>query len=202
MTTKETASPQRPPVKLSAAELKTVLERAELTPDAAKIAAGCADVPAAVVALAEAGMVNDAARLVAHALPKREAVWWACMCARATETAPPPADAEALVAAETWVRKPEEANRRQAMAKAEAAGFRTPESWAAIGAFWSGGSMAPAGQPVVPPGDHLTGLAVAGAVALAAVRKHPERAEATLRAFLASAFDIAAGGAGRIAPIF
>lgn len=202
MTTKETASPQRPPVKLAAAELKTVLERAELAPDAARIAAGCADVPAAVGALVEAGMVNDAARLVAHALPKREAVWWACMCARATETAPPPADAEALLAAETWVRKPEETNRRRAMAKAEAAGFRTPESWAAIGAFWSGGSMAPEGQPVVPPGDHLTGLAIAGAVALAAVRKHPERAEATLRSFLASAFDIAAGGAGRIPPMF
>lgn len=201
MTTKETASPQRSPVKLKAADMKTVLERADLTPDAAKVAAACADVPAALAALAEAGLVNDAARLVAHALPKREAVWWACMCARATETAPPPADVEALTAAEAWVRKPEEPNRRQAMAKAEAAGFRTPESWAAIGAFWSGGSMAPEGQPVVPPGDHLTGLAVAGAVALAAVRKHPERAEATLRAFLASALDIAGGGAGRIAPV-
>lgn len=201
MSTKETALPQRPPVKLTAADMKTVLARADLTPDAAKVVSGASDVPAAVAALAEAGLVNDAARLVAHALPKREAVWWACMCARATDQAPPPADAEALGAAESWVRKPEEANRRQAMAKAEAAGFRTPESWAAIGAFWSGGSMAPEGQPVVAPGDHLTGLAIAGAVALAAVRRHPERAEATLRAFLSSAFDIAAGGAGRITPI-
>jgi hypothetical protein len=201
MSTQDTASPRRPPVKLKAADMKTVLERAELTPDAQKIAAGCPDVPAALDALIQASLVTDAARLVAHALPKREAVWWACMCARATEAAPAPADAEALTAAETWVRKPEEPNRRQAMAKAEAAGFRTPEAWAAIGAFWSGGSMAPEGQPVVPPGDHLTGLAVAGAVSLAAVRKQPEKADATLRAFLASALDIAGGGAGRIAPV-
>jgi hypothetical protein len=201
MSTQDTASPQRPPVKLKAAEIKTVLARAELSPDAQTIAAGCPDVPAAIDALTRAGLVTDAARMVAHALPKREAVWWACMCARATEPAPPPADAEALTAAESWVRKPEEPNRRQAMAKAEAAGFRTPEAWAAIGAFWSGGSMAPEGQPVVPPGDHLTGLAVAGAVSLAAVRKHPEKADATLRAFLTSALDIAGGGAGRIAPV-
>lgn len=201
MSTQTTASPQRPPVKLKAADMKTVLQRAELTPDAQTIAAGCADVPAALDALIQAALVTDAARLVAHALPKREAVWWACMCARATEAAPPPADAEALTAAEAWVRKPEEPNRRQAMAKAEAAGFRTPEAWAAIGAFWSGGSMAPEGQPVVPPGDHLTGLAVAGAVSLAAVRKQPEKADATLRTFLASALDIAGGGAGRIAPM-
>lgn len=201
MSTQQTAAPQRPPVKLKAAAIKTVLERAELTPDAAKVVEGRADVPAALAALLDAGLLNDAARLVAHALPKREAVWWACMCARATETEPPPADAESLAAAEAWVRKPEEPHRRQAMAKAEAAGFRSPEAWAAIGAFWSGGSMAPEGQPVVPPGDHLTGLAVAGAVALAAVRKHPEKADATLRAFLAGAVDIAGGGAGRIAPV-
>lgn len=201
MSTQDTAPPQRPPVKLQAAEIKTVLARAELSPDAQTLAAASPNVPAAIDALTRAGLVTDAARLVAHALPKREAVWWACMCARATEPSPPPADAEALAAAETWVRKPEETNRRQAMVKAEAAGFRTPEAWAAIGAFWSGGSMAPEGQPVVPPGDHLTGLAVAGAVSLAAVRKHPEKADATLRAFLTSALDIAGGGAGRIAPM-
>lgn len=201
MSAQETAPPRRPPVKLKAADMQTVLARAELSPEAQRIAAAAADVPAALEALSAAGLLTDAARLVAHALPKREAVWWACMCARATEPAPAAADAEALAAAETWVRRPEEANRRQAMAKAEAAGFRTPEAWAAIGAFWSGGSMAPEGQPVVPPADHLTGLAVAGAVALAAVRKHPERAEAALRAFLASALDIAGGGAGRLAPL-
>jgi hypothetical protein len=188
----------RPPLKLASAVIATVLERADLAPEAAAAAAGAPDAAAALGRIVEAGMMADAARFMAHALPKREAVWWACMCARATEPEAPPPDAEALVAAEAWVRKPEEELRRTAMAAAEAAGFRSPEAWAAVGAFWSGGSMAPPGQPVVPPADHLTGVAVAGSVSLAAVRRAPEKAEATLRRFIQSGLDIAGGGSGRI----
>jgi len=190
----------RPPVKLASAVLETVLARADLAPEAAAAATGAPDAASALMRIVQAGMMADAARFIAHALPKREAVWWACMCARATAPEPPPPDAEALAAAEAWVRKPAEELRRAAMAKAEAAGFRSPEAWAAVGAFWSGGSMAPAGQPVVPPADHLTGVAVAGAVSLAAVRREPEKAEATLRRFVDGGLDIAAGGSGRIAP--
>ena len=73
------------------------------------------------------------------------------MCARAV---PDPAVAEqdlkALVAAETWVRRPDEANRRAAMAAAEATKMQTPEAWAAVGAFWSGGSMSPDTRPLPP----------------------------------------------------
>jgi len=191
-------SAPRPPVKLASAVVTTVLERADLAPEAAAAATGCVDAAAALAAIVRLGMMADAARFMAHALPKREAVWWACMCARATDPAPAPPDAEALAAAEAWVRRPEEDLRRAAMARAEAAGFRSAEAWAAVGAFWSGGSMAPPGQPVVPPADHLTGVAVAGAVSLAAVRREPERAEATFRRFVESGLDIAAGGSGRI----
>ncbi|WP_291295957.1 DUF6931 family protein [Elioraea sp.] len=193
-------TPPRPPVKLSGAVLETVLERADLAPEAAAAAVGAPDTATALARIVKAGMMADAARFMAHALPKREAVWWACMCARATAPEAPPPDAAALVAAEAWVRKPEEEPRREAMVRAEAAGFRSPEAWAAVGAFWSGGSMAPLGQPVVPPAEHLTGVAVAGAVSLAAVRREPEKAEATLHRFIQSGLDIAAGGSGRIAP--
>lgn len=193
-------SAPRPPVKLASAVVQTVLERADLAPEAAAAASGAPDAAAALARIVQSGLMADAARFLAHALPKREAVWWACMCARATAPEPPPPDAAALAAAEAWVRKPEEEQRRMAMAKAEAAGFRSAEAWAAVAAFWSGGSMAPPGQPVVPPADHLTGVAVAGAVSLAAVRREPEKAEATFRRFIESGLDIAAGGSGRLAP--
>jgi hypothetical protein len=193
-------NPPRPPVKLASAVLKTVLERADLAPEAAAAASEAPDAASALMRILQAGMMADAARFIAHALPKREAVWWACMCARATAPEPPPPDAAAVAAAEAWVRRPEEELRRAAMAKAEAAGFRSPEAWAAVAAFWSGGSMAPPGQPVVPPAEHLTGVAVAGSVSLAAVRRAPEKAEATLKRFVESGLDIAAGGSGRIAP--
>ena len=86
-------NPPRPPVKLASAVLETVLERADLAPEAAATAAGAPDAAAALLRIVQAGMMADAARFMAHALPKREAVWWACMCARATVPEAPPADA-------------------------------------------------------------------------------------------------------------
>ncbi|WP_439551366.1 DUF6931 family protein [Falsiroseomonas sp.] len=185
-----------------ASPLPPLLARLELEPPALAMLEGLATAAEGIVRLEAAGLRNEAARLAAHALPKREAVWWGCMCARGVpDPALLPVDADALLAAEAWVRKPTEENlRRAAMEAAQRTAFRSPEAWAAVGAFWSGGSMAPAGQPVVPPPDHLTGVAVSGGVVLAAVRLRPERAQDRLARFLAAARDIAAGGAGRIAP--
>ena len=183
-----------------AVPLAPLLPRLELDGPGTELLAGQADAAAALGALVAAGRLPDAMRLIAHALPKREVVWWACMCARAVpDPALPEPDAAALVAAEQWVRKPDEASRRAAMEAAQKCGFRTPEAWAAVGAFWSGGSMAPEGQPVVPPADHLTGVAVAGGIIMAALRHRPELAPVRFARFLESARDIAAGGAGRLA---
>ncbi len=184
------------------APLAPLLPRLELEPPAAAALDGAQTAAEGVARLEAAGFRNDAVRLSAHALPKREAVWWACMCAASVpDPALPAADAAALMAAEAWVRKPgDHALRRAAWDAAQKTQFRSPEAWVAVGAFWSGGSLAPEGQPVVPPAEHLTGVAVSGGVVLAAVRGRPERAEARLERFLASARDIAAGGAGRIPP--
>lgn len=176
--------------------LAPLLPRLELDAEGQAVLADAADVPQAVSALIEADRLHDALRLIAHALPKREAVWWACMCARLR---PEPAALASLEAAETWVRQPGEAHRRAAMAAAEAGAFRHAEDWAAVAAFWSGGSMSPEGQPMVEPAGNLTGVAVASSIILAAMRQSPERAPARMRQFLASARDIAAGGAGRLA---
>ena len=182
-----------------AVPLEPLLPRLELDGAGTALLAGHADAAAALEALVAAARMPDAMRLIAHALPKREVVWWACMCARGVpDPALSPPDSEALAAAESWVRKPDEASRRAAMAAAQASGFRSPEAWAAVGAFWSGGSMAPEGQPVVPPADHLTGVAVAGGIIMAALRHKPELAAARFGRFLESARDIASGGAGRL----
>jgi hypothetical protein len=53
-----------------------------------------------------------------------------------------------------------------------------------MAAFWSSGSMGPATAPPVPPADHLTGHAAAGAVMLAAVARQPEKAPEKYKAFL------------------
>lgn len=174
-----------------------VLPHLQLDAEGSARLAGCGDAVAALDMLEQAGLLIEATRLIAHALPAREAVWWACMCARhsAASGADPPAEA-----AEEWVRQQTDRHRRAAMQQAEAAGFGSAEAWAAVAAFWSGDSMAPPEAPKVPPQPHFTGLAVAGAVALAAARGPATRQEARLRRYLVAARDIAAGGAGRLEP--
>jgi hypothetical protein len=144
--------------------------------------------------LIEAGAFPDAIRLLAQHLPKRQAVWWACLCARAAVGANP-ADpiVAALGAAEAWVADPSEENRRAAMPAAEAVGYGTAAGCAAAAAFWSGGSLAPPNVPPVPPGEHLTAHGAASAVMLAAVAREPEKAPEKSRAFLRLGREIAEG---------
>ncbi len=196
MTTKPAAL-----VKLEPADLAVIRRRAELSAEAEPLLESCDTVVEAIQTLMRAGLLIEASRVMAHAMPRREAVWWACMCARHTRPPNlPEPDAAALDAAELWVRKPSDENRRTAFALAQEAGFGSPEAWSCVAAFWSGDSMSPVGQPAVPPAPNLTGAAVAGSVALAAVRHRPERQTARIRAFLESARDIAAGGTGRLDP--
>lgn len=147
------------------------------------------------------GRYADAAEFLAHALPKREAVWWGCLCARGALTDSAPIEVrQTLQAAATWVTQPVEENRRAAFQQAEATGYDTPSSWAALGAFWSGGSIAPAGQPETAPGESMTGTAVTTAVMLAALQPDPADAEAKFRRFLEQGIDIAKGGSGKRKP--
>jgi hypothetical protein len=187
--------------KLDAAALAPLLPRLELPQAATAIVDGCEAPSAAVAALQGGGFLVEAARLCAYALPPREAVWWAAQCARHTAPAElPEPDRRAGDLAEQWVRTRADREEigRAAMQVAEQAGYTSPESWAAVAAFWCGESMAPPEAPKVPPVPHLPGTAVAGAVVLASVRGHPDRQAPRLRRFLDSAHDIAAGGAGRL----
>ncbi len=148
-------------------------------------------------ALVGAEAFPDAVRFLAHGLPRREAVWWACICARlALPPTPKPGEAAALEAAERWVYEPTEKHRRACMAAAEPTGYEVPSAWAAMGGFWSGGSVAPENAPPVPPGDWHTAKAVAGSVVLAAVQREPEKAQSRYALFLERGVDIANGGDG------
>ena len=68
-----------------------MVERATLSAEALASLQGCTDVAEAVLRLEAAGFAPEAVRVLAHALPKREGVWWACMCAVNTMPADLPA---------------------------------------------------------------------------------------------------------------
>lgn len=136
----------------------------------------------------------DAVRLLAHALPKREAVWWSALCVRAAlgESEPTRKDRAALEAAERWVAEPDEKNRRAAQTAADATGYETAAGWTAAGAFWSGGSMAPEGMPDVPPKETLTPQAAVVAINLTATLD-PDRTDELYAQFLSLGVAVADG---------
>jgi hypothetical protein len=144
-----------------------------------------------VTALLNAELFEDAVRFVAHALPKREAVWWALLCAREGAGDAPSQDVKAsLDATDVWVRHPGDEQRRAAMAAAQKATFKTAAGCAGLGAFLSGGSLSVLGQPDVPPGPFLTAKAVFGAVAVASIGDDPQTAPERFRRYVEQGLHI------------
>lgn len=185
--------------KLAGKTLAPLQPRLKLQEDAAAAVAGCQLVAEALERLEVRGFLTEAARLLAYALPRREAVWWTCMCAGHTEPADlPEADRMARAAAEQWVRQPNDSNRIAAKRRSDATELSTPESWAAMAVFFCGESITPEGQPKVPPKPHIAGRTLGGAVVLSAVRTDPKRQKHRLQRFLESGRNIAAGGVGRL----
>jgi hypothetical protein len=144
-----------------------------------------------VALLMEKALYPDAVRFIAHALPKREAVWWGWVCARrASGDNPQPKIKASLEATEKWIAQPSEDNRRSAMAAAQKAELGTAAGCAGLAAFFSGGSLAPPDAPPVPPGEFLAAKAVSGAVIFAAVAQEPERAPEKFRSFVAQGVEV------------
>ncbi|HTL94052.1 MAG TPA: hypothetical protein VL157_00810 [Gemmatimonadaceae bacterium] len=144
-----------------------------------------------VQALLDQKLYPDAVRFLAHALPKREGIWWAWVCARrASSDAPAPLEMTALDATEKWITQPTDENRRAAMRAAEAAGLATPAGCTALAAFVSGGSLGPANTPPVPPGEFLTAKAITGAVVSAAVGGDAAKAPERYQGFIAQGLDV------------
>ncbi|GAB0115773.1 DUF6931 family protein [Acidisoma sp. C75] len=147
--------------------------------------------------LEQARLAEQALLVAAHALPAREAVWWACRCAgHARSEERPVWDEAAAAAAEAWVRMPDGPHRARAYAAAHHARFASPEALAALAAFWSGAARTLA----LREDAAATRLAesIGRSVHLSSLCGPPaERAE-RLHRFLASAHDIDRGGTGHL----
>jgi hypothetical protein len=146
----------------------------------------------------DALMVNKqyltAIEFMAHALPPREAIWWGCLCLehinREKWSLPEKAACKAIV---QWVLDPSDENRDKAKDPGEAATVETPAGILAKATAWTGGSLAPANLPAVPPGPYLPAKGVAGAVALAAVKSDPAKIIDTQRRFVELALAVGQG---------
>lgn len=144
--------------------------------------------------LIEKRLNDDATMLMAHAMPKREAIWWACHCVRMAhgEKLPPGAE-EVLTCAETYVAKPTDELRRKTFEKAETSNFDPPAGFVGMAVFFSSGSLSLPNLPPVPPKDHLAAGMVGNAVKVAAVVQGGARAGEFFPKFFALGYDVAAG---------
>jgi hypothetical protein len=144
--------------------------------------------------LIEKKQYPDAARFMAAAMPRGEAIWWGCLCARQVYGPEPPAPAQvALTATEKWLADPTDDNRMAAFAAAEAAEFNNPAGLIGFAVLQSGQSLGAPEAPPVPPPEHGAAVAVGNAVILAAVIAGPRKAPETYHSFFTLGFDVAAG---------
>ncbi len=177
------------------AALGSVLEHATLSEEALAVKEG-ETAREYLGRLAAEEQFPDAIRVLAQSIGKREAVWWACLVARETLSEDEPkAVLDSLQAAEGWVIDPNEEHRRKAEATATVSGLDSPAGCAAMGAFFSGGSLAPPNVPEVPAAGHLTGHVVSGGVMLGGVRTEPEKAPEKYKKYLEVGLQVADGTA-------
>ncbi|MCL6503580.1 MAG: hypothetical protein K6T86_12930 [Pirellulales bacterium] len=158
-----------------------VCEHCQLSDQARALLRPEAAIPQFLQALLAAGHLVDAVKFLAQALPKPQAISWACQCLRQLQAAATPPQEQALTACEAWLKEPSDERRRAAFAAAETAGFDNPAACAALAVFFSGGSLAPPNVQAVPPAEYLTGRTVGHAIVLAAVSREPHKAPDKLR---------------------
>ncbi len=180
-------------VHMSAPNAKEVAAQFELAPEA-KAMLNSQTPPQFLAALLDYGHDRDALRFLAYAMPRRHAVFWAYLCVKALLAGEvPPLAAQALQAAHQWVLDAAETSRRACEAAYLAAGLEEPAAVVAVAAFWSGGSLAPEGNPVVPPPAHLCAHGAASAVMLAIARSDPLKAKELYAQAVAQGVGVAAG---------
>jgi hypothetical protein len=182
-----------------------ILARGNVVLQTSLDAPASASIPDVLQDLDDKGALLDMFQVLAHALPPRQATWWACLSAR--DTLPEGTALPASVrAAEAWVFRPGMETRAQAREALDAAGNEDETVLCAMAAAFADGTLGPGelDDYDAPPG--AVGGAVFGMVLTALFHEaggddtqdeNPMETRGPL--YLARALDIARGGNGRIA---
>lgn len=176
-----------------------VIKAEDLEPESAEFLKSDVRLETLIHHLEEAQLWPDAVKVMIHALPVREALWWACICARQMESLP--ADREemaALEAAEKWVYKPNDENRRAAFELAQGNSSQSAGTLVALGVGFSAGNIPVLNDQYLDADISAFQDLVAAAVMLAATEKKGEALHERFALFMACGEDIGCGGHGRI----
>lgn len=153
-----------------------------------------------IQALSEVNNYIDAIKVMSRTLPPREAVWWACVCARQCESIRQyKSEVAALKAAEGWVYKPTEKNRLKAFETANECKAGAAGMLSALSATLSAGNLPLAG------GEHLEKLddkvfhkVVDGTILTSNDAEGFVPRNEKYQEFLDRGADIARGGSGKL----
>lgn len=185
--------------KVAAAKAADVCARVDLSAEAKSFLVPDLSPQGYLSLLVDSESIGDAVRFLAFALPVREGVWWSSVVAHSQPGERTKNEAASIAHAAAWVYDQSEPNRRACLTVAEASNFDGAAAYAALGAFWSGGSLAPEGMPEAPPDPSLGHIAVGASVLLAITSGDSQALPERFRAAIQRGIDVANGGNGRMA---
>lgn len=138
----------------------------------------------------------DILRLLAVAMPPREAVWWACLAAEDIAGEDEGKDTPSLAAAKAWVYKPDEENREAVQLAMQSADYDDETVLCALAAFYADGSVGTGDlkDHPAPPGSVPASVLAQN---ISALGVHGDDVEATFDLLIRRALDIARGGNGK-----
>lgn len=151
-----------------------------------------------IKALSDAGQWLDAARVLACALPRREAVWWACVCARGMAgVAGDEAQQHSMAAAEKWVYEPTDERRTAAYVSVQKCRDDSGGKYCALAAAFSEEVLPLGGEQKIEVESSLFPNLVFFIIMQAADEGEEDLMDQRLQEYLAIGEDIARGGSGK-----
>ena len=141
--------------------------------------------------LVSSGEFDKAVGFCAFLLPRREAVWWGCRAVRTLVPNLAVEEDEAIRVAEDWVHEPEEDRRAAALEMGRSGSGKSPSTYLALAAGWSGRSMSLGDGETIPVAPHQTARVVRAAVLIAACRVSMAEKPDLLRRCLEDGIQIA-----------
>jgi hypothetical protein len=130
----------------------------------------------------------------AYLLPRRIAVAWACQSVRKMVSPISPDEERMLGFVQAWVEDPEEPRRRKVLAAGTVGDTKSPATWVALAAGWSGGSIVPENMGHVPADPEQTAKAVRVALFIALSRLNTKEKQRVMTACLYDGIQLAGGG--------
>jgi hypothetical protein len=144
--------------------------------------------------LTSKGKLDEAVAFCAYLLPRREAVWWACRCARASLDEIPQDRSACLLAAEAWVYHPDDEHKKTALELGTKSDSNDPLTWLALAAGWSSGLLIALPNLSVPVPAYMTARAARIAVLLSGAKTGKHQRTACLQACVAEGIKLAQTG--------